>query len=324
MIRGFGRKQATRNRSVIAACPSIEVDFALGVPFGYKPDRKGVARIGAMVHIYFPELASEFERVLHHLGPNAEIMITTDTAEKRCSILDVFSDWPQGRVEVRLVENRGRDISAKITAFKDRYNEFDLVLFLHSKASAHSRDVLGWLDTLISGLAGSVEVVDSILAVFEAEPRTGMIFCQHHEPIRQYVGWGSNFKQAGKIAQYWGMNLNRRGMLDFPSGSMFWARPDALQPILKLGLTADDFPPEENQRDGTIAHAIERLFALSTECAGYTWFKVAATDHYHHRETIITPSSESQLIAFISRHKRPLMETMVSAGAADRSLSRRR
>jgi lipopolysaccharide biosynthesis protein len=56
-----------------------------------------------------------------------------------------------------------------------------------------------------------------------------------------------------------GFDLSRVTSLDFPSGSMFWARPDALRPILDLGLTLDEFPEEAGQVDGTVAHAIERL-----------------------------------------------------------------
>ncbi len=44
---------------------------------------------------------------------------------------------------------------------------------------------------------------------------------------------------------------------------MFFARVDALKPLLSLGLTDDDFDIEAGQVDGTIAHAIERCFSVS-------------------------------------------------------------
>lgn len=293
------------------ASPPLKSDFSLGVPFGYQPELTTSPRVGAMVHIFHPELAPEFERLLHHLGEDASIVITTDTADKQRSIVEVFADWPPALLDVRVVENRGRDVWAKITTLRDRFTEFDLILFLHSKRTPHSPDGVGWRDTLMSGLAGSADVVNSILAIFEAEPHTGLIFCQHHEPIRRFVDWGSNFRKARKIARTWGLRLNRSGEIDFPSGSMFWARPAALQPLLGLGLNAADFPPEEAQRDGTIAHAIERLFALSAEVAGFRWFKVAAPGHYHYRETIVTPWSDAELRAFLARHEPTLMKTMV-------------
>jgi lipopolysaccharide biosynthesis protein len=97
---------------------------------------------------------------------------------------------------------------------------------------------------------------------------------------------------------------------------MFWARPAALEPILRLGLNTNDFPEEPIKIDGTLAHAIERLFALGTEQAGYTWFKVAAPQWYAHRETIITPHSDAELRRFMSSNERCLIETMADSPAS--------
>jgi lipopolysaccharide biosynthesis protein len=65
---------------------------------------------------------------------------------------------------------------------------------------------------------------------------------------------------------------------DFPSGSMFWARSMALGPLLDLGLSFEDFPPEQGQTDCTLAHTIERLYAIACERAGYRWAKIAVRD----------------------------------------------
>jgi lipopolysaccharide biosynthesis protein len=57
--------------------------------------------------------------------------------------------------------------------------------------------------------------------------------------------------------------------IDFPVGTMFWARPEALAPLLRLGLTPDEYPPEPLNADGTVLHALERLLPLVAEDAGY-------------------------------------------------------
>ena len=54
-----------------------------------------------------------------------------------------------------------------------------------------------------------------------------------------------------------------QGYFDFPAGSMFWARGDALRPLFSAGITINDFNEEAGQTDGTFAHCLERLLALS-------------------------------------------------------------
>ena len=56
----------------------------------------------------------------------------------------------------------------------------------------------------------------------------------------------------------------------FPVGNMFWARVDAILPFF-TNIQMSDFPIEKGQVDGTIAHAIERLWVYVAEYNGYTF-----------------------------------------------------
>jgi lipopolysaccharide biosynthesis protein len=112
-----------------------------------------------------------------------------------------------------------------------------------------------------------------------------MIGAAHFAPIRNGVSWGLNFGKACELARRIGFELEEGDPPDFPSGSMFWARTAALRPLVGLDLTEDDFELEQGQKDGTLAHAIERLFYYCCEWAGLTWARISRP------EFLLNPSS---------------------------------
>src|SRR5206468_8183486 len=90
-------------------------------------------------------------------------------------------------------------------------------------------------------------------------------------------------------------------VLDFPSGSMFWARSPALRPLLDLGLATEDFEEEAGQIDGTLAHAIEHLYFHACEHAGYDWIKVARPELLAHTPAIVSAETPEELDRFFDR-----------------------
>jgi lipopolysaccharide biosynthesis protein len=59
------------------------------------------------------------------------------------------------------------------------------------------------------------------------------------------------------------------GYIEFPAGSMFWAKTVALKPLLEHPFAPNDFEPEVGQTDRTIMHAIERSLAHISLSQGY-------------------------------------------------------
>jgi len=245
------------------------------VPFGGLPSSTTIPRIAVMVHAYYPEQLSIILRHLAEIPGPPDLFVTTDIESKRVEIQSQLVGWRAAQFEVRVFPNRGRDIAPKLYGLADVYAKYDLVLHLHTKRSPHTERGDDWFDHLLQTLVGSEPVVRSVLAAFAMQPKLGMVFAEHWQPVSDFVDWGYNYLIAQELALQMGFRLSRDEPLEFPSGSMFWARPAALAPLLALKLGPEDFPREAGQGDGTIAHAIERLFLRVCEHAGYSWARIA-------------------------------------------------
>ncbi|MBI1620684.1 rhamnan synthesis F family protein [Aquamicrobium zhengzhouense] len=288
---------ASRSQVVSATA----MDTALAVPFTYRSQLDESHRaIAAVFHIFYDEVAEEILRYSHNLPAGTDIFISTDSEAKADRITSVFSAYSGGIVTVRIAPNRGRDIAPKLISFRDVYDKYELVLHLHSKKSVHNSKLGPWRGYLYETLLGTSEQVQNILEVFDRSPDVGMIFPQHFEYIRQWVSWDNNFTQCRALADRLGYQLNDGQPLDFPSGSMFWARSAALRPLLDLNLSFEDFPAEGGQEDSTLAHAVERLYAIICEISGHGWVKVARTDLLKNRAGVVRINDPQDLDDFLT------------------------
>jgi GT2 family glycosyltransferase/predicted O-methyltransferase YrrM len=278
-----------------------ESDYSVAVPFGYAADT-GVPRVAVICHIFYENIALEIQRYLRHIPFGFDIFVSTDTQAKKTLLEESFRGWNRGKVEIRIAPNRGRDVAPKLISFRDVYPNYDYVLHIHSKSSKHAGVLATWRGYIFESLIGSPAIVGSIFDIFRRRPDVGMIGAQHFEAMRHWVNWGDDFKLAAPLAKRMGFALSPDSVLDFPSGSMFWARTAALKPLLDLGLEFADFDTEQGQIDATIAHAIERLYYYVCEHAGFRWLKVANPDLLANTPAIVFVDTPDDLEQFIAAH----------------------
>lgn len=264
-------------------------------------------RLAVVIHLHFVECANEFLGYLQCLREPADVYVSTSSERDAEIVRSAFALWTRGVTQVRVLPNRGRDIAAKLVGFADVYARYEYVLQLHGKRSTHASVLASWRQFLVETLVGDGDGARSALAVLDSQPQVGMLGVQHFEPMRQWVSWGGNFERCQRLASRMGFSLYADAPLDFPSGLMFWARTAALRPLLNLGLTYDDFEPEQGQIDGTLAHAIERLFYFACEHAGYAWVKVARPEFYLDTPRIEKAQTEVALHAWVERNRFSLL-----------------
>jgi hypothetical protein len=287
--------------------PLIDNHCAL-VPFGYPPvEWQPPPSLAVACHMFYIDMVGEFALYLSNIPYPFDLFITTDTKEKCAKLEEFFYTWNKGKVEVRITQNRGRDIAPKLISCRDIYDKYEYILFIHTKRSPHRSYLNNWRPYLLDSLLGSPEVVKSIFEVFRSVPNIGLIAPQHFDALHNSIGWGKNFRIASEVALKMGSQLTQSTPLDFPSGSMFWSRSTVIKPLLDCNFTFNDFPEESGQLDETLGHAIERLFFFSCELAGYDWIKVLPRnlDKASIKGQLI--SSHSDLLNFINHSKRKLI-----------------
>jgi len=231
-------------------------------------------RVAMHGHYYYPELIDEFlERLLQN-KTTIDLFLTTTGPERVQAIKKSLRKFGIKNAEIRVVSNRGRDIGPFLKMFRNHEGIYDVIGHLHGKKSAHVASAVGdrWREfTLQHLLGGSYPMADMILNQFANSSTLGLVF-----PEDPHLNdWDENRDIADRLAKRMKMRRPLPTHFDFPVGTMFWTRPEALRPMFDLNLTARDYPEEPLPIDGTILHALERLLPFVAEKSGYRY----ATTH---------------------------------------------
>jgi hypothetical protein len=267
-----GRKALLLQENAVRVSIVADTDYTVAVPFGHVTEPLIAARpIAAIIHIFYCEMAHELRKHLDLIPGRVDVFISTADQSSKAKIEGAFAGWTRGTVEIRITPNRGRDIAPKLVGFRDVYDRYEIVIHLHSKRSSHTDGFAFWRRHLLETLVGDSLTISSVIDAFQRNPKLGMVSSSHFEPVRERLAWGSNFDCAARLAESMGFKIDSTAPLDFPSGSMFWARSDALRPLLELDLSISDFDDEHGQIDGTLAHAVSAcsfIFASERDSIG--------------------------------------------------------
>jgi len=183
-----------------------------------------------------------------------------------------FSGLPRlEQLTVSIVPNRGRDIAPMFCAFGNSLKSYDYIAHIHSKKSLYNNGATnGWREYLLTNLFGSERQIRRIFTLLNGENKTGLVYPQNFSGLPYYAHtWLSNQAIGRTWCNKLGIKTFPTGYFDFPAGSMFWARTEALRPLFETGIAIEDFPEEAGQTDATLAHCLERLLVLVTRQSGF-------------------------------------------------------
>ncbi len=235
-------------------------------------DGTPVGRTAVHAHIFYADIAAEFADYLNHIPFAFDLFVSVPSEEMRITCGALLSRLPMvGHLKTVVVPNRGRDMASMFCTFGENLRQYDYVAHIHSKKSLYNDGAtLGWREYLLEQLLGSPLQIQKIFALLSGQTGIGLVYPQNYSKLPYWANtWLSNKPLGRAWCQRLGIDDIPNGYFDYPAGSMFWARKEVLKPLFDAGLTLQDFPTENGQQDATLAHCLERLFALTANQSGY-------------------------------------------------------
>lgn len=259
-------------------------------------------KIALIIHIYYKDLIEYCFEYAASMPKTADVYVTTSSSEMKKSIETKFKELNCNKLEVILIENRGRDVSSLLVASKSFLMNYDLVCFAHDKKTKQFEPYSigeSFSYKCFENILSNDIFVENVIDTFHKNPRLGLLTPPppNHAAFYGVLGteWGANFHITKKLAEDLKLKVNIDNFKEpiSPLGTMFWFRPKAMKTLIEYDWNYEDFPKEPNANDGTILHGIERLYSFVVQHEGYypAWLmtnsfaKIEVTNlHYMLRE----------------------------------------
>jgi hypothetical protein len=216
-------------------------------------------RVAVVAHLYYRDLVPEILERLGSIPEGFDLVVTMPDWGNRQIAEQVHAVYPNALLYP--AANRGRDIGPFLDVLPAVLeHDYDAILHLQTKAgyfhAGRLRRDLGelWRGEALDALLGSPARVAAILDAFRTDPAVHEVGPQPH-----YLSLGKYpYHDGGELG---GSLLGETPAEGFFAGTMFWARPDILRPLVESGaLSLTSFAEETGANDGALAHLVERMF----------------------------------------------------------------
>lgn len=265
---------------------ALNLNYVLPSKFQYA---KNETKVCLVAHLYFTDMVGYCFDYFSNMPEGTGFLITTDKEEKKTVIENYIKDNNISYdCTVIVIENRGRDVSALLVGANEFIRKYDLVCFMHDKKVSQLKwgcSGYEFAERCFINMLGTKEYVNNIIDLFTKEKFLGVLYPlpPYHAEFNGLMGnqWGPNYQITSEVAEILDVNVNIDGEKEViaPLGTMFWFRTKALKKMLDYRWTYEDFPEEPNNIDGTVLHAIERLYCYTAQDAGFYSASVMMDDY---------------------------------------------
>lgn len=243
---------------------------------GFSP----TSEVAIVLHCFYEDLIGPiFDRYLSR-AKAADLIVTVRSDVSPKAIEEMRKRFPN--IFFLPQENRGRDIRPFLFALQRiRTLGYRFACKVHTKKTPQVEDGGGelWRLKLMDQLLGSDDSSEYVVQRFNGEDNLGLLVprvsVEDLGDLRNHID--NTFWLDRLLARMNRPDLIGNYALTFPAGSMYWFRVEALDGFESLALAEDAFEQELGQRDGTLAHALERLVGLYALQQGYHMQEIDVT-----------------------------------------------
>lgn len=153
------------------------------------------------------------------------------------------------------------DLGALVTTFADDVLRHDFLLHLVARA-----------DGAFGATLGSAPLVDTMLTAFREHPRLGLIYPDPPPAAPTWSQWSRSAFAAEPFMARWNLDWRAgRGHVAYPIGADFWARVDAIRPLLEAGMTPADLPEKAGHPRPSKVGALNRVLGAVARGRGFSF-----------------------------------------------------
>lgn len=276
LVKGKVKKQTIGNTDRIVKMAdqhsknAIIYDRLKVVPFYTNPyDRNAQvsledSNVAVHLHLYYEDMLDLCVTYLQNIPVAFDLFVSVPATIDADSIQKnlCFNLVNAQNVYVEHVPNRGRDISPLIVQFGKRLLGYDYVAHFHTKKSPHAATLDRWFEDIMDQLCGSSAQIAQVFKLLKHDAK--IVYPAGNQIMAwDQTGWSDNKGIARYLLRsYTALDIEDFPYVEFPQGSMFWAKSAAIADLLTMPLVFLDFPEEPIEADATIAHALERLVLI--------------------------------------------------------------
>ena len=254
---------------------NLHLNYVLSSDFSYSKLVKE-QKIALILYIYYEDLVEYCFNYAKSMPEGSDIYVVSSKESTLAVCREKAYILKDYNIEYRLKPNRGRDVSAYIVTCADVFKKYDLICCMHDKKTPQMLGIYGsdFMYQCFECNLKNRDYVKNVINIFDNDKRIGMLT----NPIPKFM-----YAVADYNCSVMGLNKNNLQNLykelDLkipfdnsplaPIGAMFWIRGDAIKPLFRKKWVYEDFPEEPLPSDGTISHAIERIYPSVAQEAGY-------------------------------------------------------